>query len=191
MLSEGSTEEVAVSAATAEFRDKIITKVEDGILKIYYESKLGAVNKKEANKRLRAYVSYKKLDKLAVTTGAGVEINGVLRSGSLDLKVNTGAVVNGQIDISSLKVDQNTGSRVTLTGTAGKLEIEGGTGSKFAGEGLKTSNCDASVGTGAVISITVDKELTAKANTGGRIRYKGQASARNIKTSTGGAVSKI
>ena len=40
ILTEGSSENVAVSAATAEFRDKIVTKVVNGILKIHYDAKL-------------------------------------------------------------------------------------------------------------------------------------------------------
>ena len=35
MLTEGSTEALAVSAAKTEFRDKIATQVENGVLKIY------------------------------------------------------------------------------------------------------------------------------------------------------------
>src|SRR3989337_1082797 len=59
LLSAGNSEEVAVSAANDEFRDRIITKVDNGVLKIYYENKVGAVNKYKEDRRLRAYVSYK------------------------------------------------------------------------------------------------------------------------------------
>lgn len=74
ILTEGTAEEVAVSAATTEFRDKIVTKVENGILKIRYETKMGSINKRKESKDLRAYVSYKTLDHLDVNTGAEVEI---------------------------------------------------------------------------------------------------------------------
>jgi hypothetical protein len=191
ILTEGSTEEVAVSASKTEYRDKIITKVENGILKIQYETKMGAINKKKENKELRAYVSYKMLDKLDVTTGANVEISGVLSSKSLDIKSNTGGVIKGEINITSLKIKQNTGSIITMSGKAESLDIDGDTGSKFLGEGLKTTNCSAAAATGAGVIITVEKELEAKANTGGYIKYKGDGGIRNIKTNTGGSVSKI
>jgi hypothetical protein len=190
-LTEGSTEEVAVSASKTEYRDKIITKVENGILKIQYETKTGAINRKKENKELRAYVSYKTLDKLEVTTGATVEINGVLSSNSLDLKSNTGGVVKGEIKITTLKIKQNTGSVITLSGNAGTLDVDGDTGSKFLGEGLKTTNCSATASTGAGVIITVEKELEARANTGGYIKYKGAGGIRNVRTNTGGSVSKI
>ena len=191
VLTAGNTEEVAVSASKTEYRDKIITKVENGVLKLYYETKTGAINRKNDNKELKAYVSYKTLDKLEVTTGAQVKINGVLKSASLELKSNTGGQVNGEIDISSLKVKQNTGSKITLSGTSETLDVDGDTGSKFLGEGLRTVNCTASAGTGAQVTITVEKELSAKADTGGNIKYKGSASIRNVKTHTGGSITKI
>ena len=191
ILTEGSTEEVAVSASKTEYRDKIVTRVENGILKIQYETKMGAINRKKENKDLRAYVSYKTLDKLEVTTGAVVEINGVLSSTALDLKSNTGGIVKGEISITTLKIKQNTGSVITLSGKAQTLDIDGDTGSKFLGEGLKTINCSAAAATGAGVIINVEKELEARANTGGYIKYKGDGGIRTVKTNTGGSVSKI
>ena len=191
LLTAGNTEQVAVSAATTEFRNKIVTKVENGILKIYYDSKLGSVNKTKENKDLKAYVSYKNLDMLDANTGAEVKMDGVLKSASLDLKANTGAQVNGEVSVGSLKVSQNTGSRVALSGKADKLELDGSTGSRFKGEDMNTSNCSVSVSTGAIVSVLAEKELQVKANTGGSVKYKGSPSVREIKTSTGGSVSKI
>ena len=190
-LTKGSTEEVAVSAATTEFRDKIITEVKDGILKIHYETKMGSVNKVKETKYLKAYVSYKVLDELNVNTGAEVKISGVLKSSSLVLNANTGGLVNGEVDITMFKVNQNTGSKITLSGKVEQLEIEGDTGSKFNGEGMNTSNCNAKVSTGAGVYISVQKELNVKANTGGFVKYKGEAGIRDIKTNTGGHVSRI
>jgi hypothetical protein len=190
-VTKGTTEEVAVSASETEFRDKIVTEVVDGILKIHYETKTGAINRKNESKNLKAYVSYKSLDELTVTTGAQVKIDGVLESTTLDLKANTGALVDGEVKIGTLTVSQNTGSKITLSGKVDKLEAEGSTGSKFMGEDLNTNTCSAEMGTGAGIYISVDKELNVKANTGGYIKYKGNAGIREVKTNTGGTVSKI
>jgi hypothetical protein len=114
-LTKGATEEVAVSASEIEFRDKIVTEVVNGILKIHYETKSGAINKKNENKRLKAYVSYKSLDLLHVTTGAEANVDGVLEATTFELKANTGGLVKAEINIGTLTVDQNTGSKITLT----------------------------------------------------------------------------
>ena len=190
-LTKGAAEEVAVSASEVEFRDKIITEVVNGILKIRYETKSGAINRKRENKNLKAYVSYKSLDHLSITTGAEVKIDGVLEATTLDLWANTGGLLNAEVSIGTLKVDQNTGSKLTLTGKVDNLDAEGSTGSKFMGEDLKTNTCSAEMSTGAGIHISVEKELNVKTNTGGYVKYKGNAGIREIKTNTGGHVSKI
>ena len=190
-LTEGNAEEVAVSAATTECRDKIVTKVVNGILKIHYDSKMGSVNKRNESKDLKAYVSYKSLDLLHANTGAEVKIDGVLNAASLEMNANTGAQINGEVNINTLKVDQNTGSKITLSGKAEKLDVVGETGSKFMGEDMTTADCNVKVNTGARVSVNAGKELQVKASTGGIVKYKGDASIREIKTNTGGSVSKI
>jgi hypothetical protein len=52
-------------------------------------------------------------------------------------------------------------------------------------------SCNAKASTGAGISITAQKELSVKANTGGFVKYKGEASVKEIRTNTGGSVTKI
>lgn len=190
-ISEGSSEEVAVSASDTEFRDKIVTKVENGILKIHYDNKIGSINKRKESKNLKAYVSYKTLDRLLANAGSEVQINGVLKSNSLDLVANSGAYVDGEVNIGSLQVSQNTGSKITLSGKAGKLEVEGDTGSKFRGENLVTDTSEAIVKTGAQVYINAEKAIQAKANSGGQIKYKGKATMIDIKTGSGGSISKI
>ena len=110
VLTKGDIEEVAVSASKTEYRDKIITEVKNGILEIHYETRLGAINKKKESKDLKAYVSYKSLDKLDVTSGAEVEINGVLTSASFTLQANTGGLVNGALSAARIALT-STGER--------------------------------------------------------------------------------
>jgi hypothetical protein len=99
--------------------------------------------------------------------------------------------MKAEVNIGTLKVNQNTGSKITLTGKVEKLEADGDTGSKFQGEGLVTSSCEVSVSTGAGVYISVEKEMNVNANTGGYVKYKGEAGIREIKTNTGGRVSRI
>jgi hypothetical protein len=165
--------------------------VDNGILKIYYENKLGSVNKRKERKELKAYVSYKTLDQLGANTGAEIQIDGILRSSSLKIRSNTGGVIKGEINTTDLEVDQNTGSVITLSGETSRLDVEGDTGSMFKGIDLKTANCTATTSTGAGVYITVEKELNVKANTGGYVKYKGEAGIRELKTNTGGSVRKI
>ena len=120
-----------------------------------------------------------------------MHIDGVLEAAKFDLSVNTGGIVKGEVNIGDLDVEQNTGSKITLSGKVNNLAAEGDTGSKFMGENLNTNTCKVEMSTGAGLYISVEKELNVKANTGGYIKYKGNAGIREIKTNTGGTVSKI
>ena len=59
-LSQYETESVAVSAATEQYRQNIKTIVENNTLKIYYD---GGKQWNSGNKKLKAYVSFKTLEK--------------------------------------------------------------------------------------------------------------------------------
>jgi hypothetical protein len=107
------------------------------------------------------------------------------------MKAITGSEINGRLDVGTLSLDQSTGSKVDLSGNAGTVKVEGSTGSKFAGDELTSTSCEIKVSTGAKITVHADKELQVKATTGGIVKYRGNANIMNIKTSTGGAVSRI
>ena len=61
-------------------------------------------------------------------------------------------------------------------------------GAQFRCYALTTTNCDAAASSGAGIQITVSKEISAKANSGGFIRFKGDAALKNINVNSGGTV---
>src|SRR5258705_13716254 len=63
-LSQGTEEAVAVSASETKFRDRIKVNVKDGILYIDYDSegKWGS-----GNHKLKAYISFKQIDKFTVS----------------------------------------------------------------------------------------------------------------------------
>jgi len=190
LLTMDADEAVAVSASDIKFRENIVTEVVNGILKIYYKKEL-SYNTRKVNRGLKAYVSCKTLDLLDAQTGARVNIVGVLKADNLKLNAATGARVKGKVEAGKMSLNQGTGSEVVLEGTVSGLQAEGSTGSHFSGDELKATTCDATVSTGAKITVTVEKELVAKANTGGKIMYKGEGVSKDITVHTGGSVKKI
>lgn len=191
-LSQGSTEAVAVSASREEYRDKIVTKVEDGVLKIYYDPETLKFwkNGNMKSKNPVAYVSVDDLDGLDINSGASVSVEGGIKGNKLDLETSSGAVFNGSVDYATLDVDQSSGSVVKISGTATSLKIDGSSGSVFKGYELSVQNCDAEVSSGAGAQVTMNKEMSAEASSGGYVSYKGSGVIRNVKTSSGGSVSK-
>ena len=70
-LTQGSEESLAVSASDEKYLERFKTEVENGVLKIYYDTKginLGINGKK----KLKAWVSFKTLEKITASSGADV-----------------------------------------------------------------------------------------------------------------------
>lgn len=191
-LNQGGTEAVAVSASKEEYRDKIVTKVENGVLRIYYEQETLKFWKSITTKGRNpvAYVSVDDLDGLDISSGASVVVDGSIKGSKLDLEASSGAVFSGAVDFTTVDVDQSSGSVVKISGNASSLKVDGSSGSVFNGYDLTVANCDADVSSGASAQITVSKEMNAEASSGGHVSYKGEGVIRNIRTSSGGGVSR-
>ena len=190
-LTQGNTAAVAVSANEVEVRNKIVTRVENGILKIYYDEDDWKFWKNFNNKKSRAYVSVRDIDKIQASSGSDVQVEGLLKVDQLSMDASSGASINGKLEASSLEVDQSSGSVITISGNiSGILKVEGSSGSVFRGYDLTVENCDAETSSGAGVQVTVNKELEVQASSGGYIHYKGNAVIRDVHTSSGGSVSR-
>ena len=188
-LTQGQNESLAVSYGDEKYADRFKTVVEDNVLKIYYDSK--GVNWSDNNRRrLKAYVSFKTLEKLMASGGADVKLPAAINVNNLDMKFTSGAYFKGNIKAKAITVDQNSGSDLNISGSADKVTIDVSSGASFKGFEFAVDFCEAKATSGAGVRISVQKELSAKANSGGGIHYKGTAVIKDIDISSGGIVKK-
>ena len=191
-LSQGD-EAVAVSAADTKYRDKIITEVKDGVLKIYYEREDRRFNVDFSwrSRKMKAYVSAKSLDALNASGGSDIQMEGTFKSDKFNLAVSGGSDFHGKVDVNTLDAEASGGSDIVISGSAKSIKIDVSGGSDFRGSDFVVENCDIEASGGGDVSITVNKELSATASGGSDIRYKGTGLIRDIKSSGGGSVKKI
>jgi hypothetical protein len=187
-LTQKHVEEVFVEANSDDL-DKIITKVEDGILKIYIKDKswFGLSWNKQPRK---VFVSFKNIDKLEASAGSDVNSASALKLDNLDLDVSSGSDVKLELNAKHLRVNSSSGSDVSLNGEAEVAEISASSGSDITAGDLETKKCTVSVSSGSDISIKVTEEINADASSGGDITYSGNPKVKNIKESSGGDVNR-
>jgi hypothetical protein len=188
-ITQGNEESIAVSASEDKYKERFKTVVENGVLKIYFDSKgiNWGINEK---RKLKAWVSFKTLEKLNASGGADVKTSGSLTLDNLDMKFTSGSSFNGKMVAKTITVDQNSGSSINITGSASSLKIEVSSGAVFKGYDLTVDYCDAKASSGGGVRITINKELNAKANSGGGIRYKGDAVIKEMNVNSGGMIKK-
>lgn len=188
-LTQGNEESVAVSAAEDKYMERFKTVVENGVLRIYFDNNgiKWALNEK---RKLKAYVSFKALDKLHASGGASVQLQGGINVPALDLKFTSGAAFYGSVKAGELSVEQNSGSSIDISGSAAKISINVSSGAIFKSFDFAVDYCDAKASSGGGIRITINKELSAKANSGGGVKYKGEGVIKEINVNSGGSVKK-
>ena len=127
IMKQGTVEALAVSASDNEARDKIITEVVDGVLKIYFDYKSLPRNTFK-NKHLKAYVSFKNIDKFSGASGSNTTVDGSVSISALEMSLSSGAYFKGDVKGSDLTIKQNSGSRLYLSGEVQSLTVDASSG---------------------------------------------------------------
>jgi len=186
-LTQKNVEEVVVEAESQDL-EKIITKVENGILKIYRKEGSG-FNLNWNHRSLKVYVSLKTIDELNASSGSDVNSESLLKLDKLECDVSSGAGVKLELEVNNLNVETSSGSDISLKGKATSLEVSASSGSDIDAKELESKKCKASVSSGSDIAVNVTESLEAHASSGGDIVYSGNPKSKDIRESSGGDVS--
>ena len=186
-LSQSDEEVVVVSASREEYRDRIKTEVQNGVLRIWYDN---PSKWSRGDKKLKAYISFKTLDKLNASGASDIRVTGTIKGNDLDINMSGASDFDGAIQVNSLTVDLSGASDMTVKGSATSLKIEVSGASDFKGYDLQTDNCSAGASGASDIKVTVNKELSAHASGASGVHYKGNGVIRDIKTNGASSVSK-
>jgi hypothetical protein len=182
-ISQGNEDAVAVSAAKAEYKERIITKVENGVLIIRFDDKNSWKGWGGDKQKLKAYISVKKLDKLNVSGACDVYFEDGISAEELVIALSGASDLKGKVETKKLTVDIDGASDMTISGNAADLTVQVTGASDFKGFDLVTNYCDAKATGASSVNITVNKELSANASGASSVRFKGEGLIRDIKTS--------
>jgi hypothetical protein len=183
-ISQGNEDAVAISASKAEYREKIITKVENGVLIIRFDDDKKFWKGWNGDKtKLKAYISIKKIDRLDVSGACDVFFEEGISSEDLIVRLSGASDLKGKIDAKKLSFDISGASDATISGNAAELSVEASGASDFKGFDMTTNYCTAEASGASSVNITVNKELNAKASGASSVRFKGEGLIRDIKTS--------
>lgn len=189
-LTQGNDEAVAVSASDEKYRNMITVEVNNGILTIGVRRDSWKWFK--GNKKLKAYISFKKVNKIDINGASDVYVQGTISTKD-ELKIGISGASNfrGRIDANKVVVDLSGASDMKVSGRTDQLNVDASGASKFKGSEFETEFCNARATGASDISITVNKELSANASGASDVKYKGNGVIRDIKTSGASKISKI
>lgn len=187
-ITQGDEEGVAVSASDVAETQNIKTKVEDGVLKIWYQ-----LDKKwsRKNTKLRAYISVKNLEAIRASGACDIKIEGTLNAANLKIDLSGASDLSGQVNVSNQLVARLSGaSDLTLKGNADNVDIDVNGASEVKAFDFNTANCKIEASGASSVQISVAKELSAQLSGASSVRYKGTAMIKDIKTSGASSISR-
>lgn len=176
--------------ADADKLQYIVTRVENGILKVYIDNK-GV--KSLRFKNLSVNVSSPRMDNIQVSSGSNFSVVNSINESNMNIEATSGSNIKGSFSISNtINVSVNSGSNIKATVNSGTFIFKGTSGSsaKFEGHSdsgtfeissgalCKAEDLNVNVATvesssGGSISLGVKGKLSANASSGGLIKYKG------------------
>lgn len=187
LLTQSNEDAVAVSASRDEYRSRLKTEVENGELKIYYDRESFS-DWTSSGKKLKAYISFKTLDKITAVAGSSVKVEGVIKEDVLSIYTKSGAFFKGLLEAGKLIVESESGSKVILKGTAGIFNVSANSGAKLEAYDLAAGKADIRSTSGAKIETTVNEEMKLYSSSGGSIHYKGNGKITEIQTNIGSII---
>jgi hypothetical protein len=187
-LSPDENEKVVVSAADPDYRDRIRTRVTNGNLEIYYDSK-GMANWR-GNPKLKVYVAFRNLRELKATGATNTYVNGVIRSEKLRVDLSGASVFKGAVDAQELEIDQSGASDIRISGRAVRSKIDLSGASVFKAYDLSSESMDLDVSGASDAQINVVKELQVEASGASNVRYRGDGVLKSVNTSGASSVKK-
>jgi len=188
-LSQGNEEAVALSAADKNDIDKIVTQVDNGVLKIFVQNK-GMFGWGWKDKKWKAYVSFKDLDRIVASGASNVFIEGGLNANKLAIHLSGASDLKGALKADDLDIHVSGASDASLEGNTSTASIEASGASNIKAYGLITEKCKVQASGASDIKITVNKELEAYISGASGIQYKGSAVISSMHSSGASSVSK-
>lgn len=182
-------ETVAVSAREEEDRDRIVTRVNNGTLYVYYDLKGGL--RWPLNMKLKAYVSFKTLKALSASGACNVFLDGKVKGDAFRLELSGASDFTGAIDVGRLEVEQSGGSDSRLTGKARSARLQVGGASEVKGFDLVVEEANVKASGASDVDLTVSGTLDADASGASDIRYKGKGVTRSVQSGTASSVKKV
>jgi hypothetical protein len=190
-ITQGSTESVKVEAP-AELMPRIITEVENGVLRIY--------NKNDGfrwgdvwghHKKIVVYVVAKNLDRISLTGSGDAFFKEGITANNMRLNISGSGDMAGRIDAKSVDCSISGSGDMKLTGHAETSSVSLVGSGDYEARSLVTVNCAVRVTGSGDAQVNASEKIDASVSGSGDVRYTGSARSVNAHKTGSGDISRF
>lgn len=182
-ITQGSTESVKVEAPS-DVIDRIITEVEDGVLKIHSKKDINW-NWSFGNKKMVIYVTAKDLNSVGVTGSGDIFFKEGITTNSLKLRVTGSGDMLGRVSVKTLECKISGSGDMKLSGRADESTVSIVGSGDFTARDLATVNTAVRVAGSGDAVVNASNKVEAAVSGSGDIHYTG--GAKNISSTKAGS----
>jgi hypothetical protein len=179
----GSTESLRIEG-DADDLEAIVTKVENGILRIYKKTGTNHSNW-GFNNRIKVYITARILNSLSQSGSGDIQINGVLKPSNLNIKVSGSGSVKASIQANKINASISGSGEIDLNGIANEANVAISGSGEFEGRNLKSDKANVKVSGSGEAYIFAASELNASLSGSGQINYTGNPEIHQTKSGSG------
>lgn len=168
--------------ADENLQDHIITKIENGVLKIETYENYSATETPVVTVKMPI------INGLETNSGSEINSSGTLITENIKVKSSSGSQIDISVEADVIKLECNSGSSIEVSGKALNSEIYTSSGSKIDAKNLMTNAVMAKSESASSISVHPILNLDAKAFSGSSINYHKVPRKLVILKDSGGSV---
>jgi hypothetical protein len=168
--------------ADENLQQHIITKIENGVLKIESDENYNATETPVVNVQLPV------TNGLSASSGSEITSSNTLITEKIDVKSSSGSEIKINIEADAINIESASGSSVEASGKALKLETSSSSGSEIDTKNLMANEVISQGSSGSSTSVYPIVKLEAKASSGSSISYHNIPKTVSKEESSGGSV---
>ncbi|NDP28259.1 MAG: DUF2807 domain-containing protein [Flavobacterium sp.] len=164
-------------------QEHIITKIENGVLKIESNENYSATDTPIVNVKMPV------INGLSASSGSEISSSKTLISTNINAKSSSGSTIDVDVEADAISLDSSSGSTIEASGKALKLETSSSSGSTIDAKDLMANEVISKASSGSSTSIYPIVKLDAKAASGSSIGYHKIPKTISKEESSGGSIS--
>jgi len=190
-ITQGNTESVKVEAP-ADMMDRILTEVNDGVLKVYSKHDNWNWGLWWGNhKKIVIYVTAKDLNTINISGSGDVYFKEGIKTSSLKLRISGSGDMLGKVDVKTLESSIYGSGDMKLSGRAETSTVRVVGSGDFTARNLETVNSQVRVSGSGDAEINASERVDAAVNGSGDVRYTGAAKSITSSKSGSGDISRF
>ncbi len=181
-VEQGDSKSITVEADD-NLQEHIITKIENGVLKIEADASYNSTETPIVNVKMPI------INGLSASSGSEINSATTLITNNISAKSSSGSRINIEVEADAITLESSSGSTIESSGKALKLETTSSSGSSIEAKNLQANEVIAQATSGSSTSVYPIVKLNAKASSGSSINYYKVPKTITKEESSGGSVS--